>query len=52
VYIVAIILRVFVIEIYSIPGGSMEDTLLPGDKVLVNKLVYGTKLPASPYDIP
>jgi signal peptidase I len=30
----------------------MEDTLLPGDKVLVNKLAYGPKLPASPYDIP
>ena len=30
----------------------MEETLLPGGKVLVNKLVYGTKLPASPFDIP
>jgi len=30
----------------------MEDTIIPGDKVLVNKLAYGPKLPASPYDIP
>ncbi|MBW6536242.1 MAG: signal peptidase I [Mariniphaga sp.] len=52
VFIFAILFRVFFIEIYSIPSGSMEDTLLPGDKVLVNKLVYGPKLPASPYDIP
>jgi len=52
VFIFAILFRVFFIEIFSIPSGSMEDTLLPGDKVLVNKLVYGPKLPASPYDIP
>jgi len=51
-FIFAIQFRLFFIEIYSIPSGSMEDTLLPGDKVLVNKLVYGPKLPASPYDIP
>ena len=52
IFIFAILFRLFFIEIYSIPSGSMEDTLLPGDKVLVNKLVYGPKLPASPYDIP
>lgn len=52
IFILAILFRLFFIEIYSIPSGSMEDTLLPGDKVLVNKLVYGPKLPASPYDIP
>lgn len=52
VFIVAIILRVFVLEIYSIPSGSMEEILLAGDKVMVNKLVYGPKLSASPYDIP
>ena len=52
IFVIAILFRVFVIEIYSIPSGSMEDTLHPGDKVLVNKLVYGPKLPSSPYDIP
>lgn len=52
IFSIAIAFRVFFIEIYAIPSGSMEDTLLPGDKVLVNKLVYGPKLPASPYDIP
>lgn len=49
---VAVSIRVFFIEIYSIPSGSMEETLQPGDKVLVNKLAYGPKLPASPYEIP
>jgi signal peptidase I len=52
VFILAIVFRVFFIEIFSIPSGSMEETLIPGDKVLVNKLVYGPKLPASPYEIP
>lgn len=52
IFIAAISIRLFFIELYSIPSGSMEDTLLPGDKVLVNKLVYGPKLPASPNDIP
>jgi signal peptidase I len=52
IFIAAIAVRLFFIEIYAIPSGSMEDTMLPGDKVLVNKLTYGPKLPASPYDIP
>lgn len=52
VFILAIVFRVFFIEIFSIPSGSMEDTLIPGDKVMVNKLAYGPKLPASPYEIP
>jgi len=51
-FIIAILFRIFFFEIYSIPSGSMEDTLVPGDKVLVNKLMYGPKLPESPYDIP
>ena len=52
VFALAILFRVFFAEIFAIPSGSMEDTLVPGDKVLVNKLVYGPKLPVSPYDIP
>ncbi|KAF0235560.1 MAG: signal peptidase [Prolixibacteraceae bacterium] len=52
IFIAAISFRLFCLELYAIPSGSMEDTLLPGDKVLVNKLAYGPKLPASPNDIP
>jgi signal peptidase I len=40
------------VEIFTIPSGSMENTLLPGDKIIVNKLVYGPCMPDSPYDIP
>lgn len=49
VFFIAIFVRVFLVEIFSIPSGSMEDTLLPGGIVLTNKLAYGPKLPVSPY---
>lgn len=49
---IAILLRVFVIEVYNIPSSSMEDTLFIGDNVIANKLYYGPKLPQSPFEIP
>ncbi|MBN1927982.1 MAG: signal peptidase I [Chlorobiaceae bacterium] len=42
---VATILRMFVIESYRIPTGSMEKTLLAGDFLFVNKFVYGARVP-------
>lgn len=41
----AISIRIFIIEIYSVSSGSMEDTLIAGDKVLVSKLNYGPRVP-------
>jgi signal peptidase I len=41
----ALILRQFVIQAFRIPTGSMEDTLLVGDFLLVNKFMYGAKTP-------
>lgn len=41
----ALILRQFVIAAYKIPTSSMEDTLLVGDFLLVNKFVYGARTP-------
>src|ERR1700729_4631536 len=35
-----ILLKAFVVQVFSIPSGSMENTLLPGDRILVNKMVY------------
>ena len=52
VFLLAIGVRVFMFEIYGIPSGSMENTLVLGDKVLVSKLNYGPRLPRSPFEIP
>jgi signal peptidase I len=40
-----LVLRTFFVEAYKIPSGSMERTLLVGDFLLVNKLVYGAEIP-------
>ncbi len=34
------LLKAFVVQVFSIPSGSMENTLLPGDRILVSKVVY------------
>ena len=38
-------MRPFVIEAFHIPSGSMEDTLLEGDRILVAKFMYGINVP-------
>ena len=35
-----VLLKAFVVQVFSIPSGSMENTLLPGDRILVSKIVY------------
>jgi signal peptidase I len=42
----AFVLKTFVVEAFRIPSASMENTLLVGDFLLVNKLSYGIRLPA------
>lgn len=43
--ILALIIRTFIIQAFKIPSGSMEDTLLIGDHLLVNKFIYGVQIP-------
>ena len=45
--VVALILKIIFIEAFRIPTGSMENTLLPGDFLLVNKFIYGASTPRS-----
>jgi len=43
--VLALIIRTFVVQAFKIPSGSMEDTLLIGDHLLVNKFIYGLQVP-------
>ncbi len=41
----ALVIRILLIQAFKIPSGSMENTLLIGDHLLVNKCIYGTDIP-------
>lgn len=45
--ILALFIRAYFVQAFKIPSGSMIPTLLIGDHLLVNKFIYGTKLPFS-----
>jgi signal peptidase I len=51
VILIVLAIRAFVIEAFTVPTGSMETTILPGDFLLVNKFVYGFKAPFTNADI-
>ena len=44
-FILAMLIRTFIIQAFKIPTGSMRMTLLEGDRILVNKLRYGPHVP-------
>ncbi|MEE8441309.1 MAG: signal peptidase I [Spirochaetia bacterium] len=41
---VVLLINQYLLQAYRIPSGSMRDTLLEGDRIFVNKLVYGPEL--------
>lgn len=41
----ALFIRAYFIQAFKIPSGSMIPTLVVGDHILVNKFIYGTKIP-------
>lgn len=43
--ILALLIRTFVVQAFKIPSGSMKQTLLIGDQILVSKFLYGMKIP-------
>ena len=43
----ALFIRTFAVQAFKIPSGSMKQTLLIGDHILVNKFIYGVKIPFS-----
>jgi signal peptidase I len=42
---IALFIKAFVIQAFKIPSGSMIPTLQIGDHILVNKFIYGVKIP-------
>jgi signal peptidase I len=48
----ALFVRTFFIQAFRIPSESMEDTLLVGDFLFANKLLYGPKLPFADVRLP
>jgi len=44
---IALFIRAFIVQAFKIPSSSMEPTLLVGDYLLVNKFIYGVRIPYS-----
>jgi signal peptidase I len=51
-FVLFLVIRTFLIQAFKIPTGSMEETLLIGDFLLVNKAVYGAQIPGTHYRLP
>ena len=47
-----LVLRTFLVQTFVITSGSMEDTLLVGDMLLVNRLAIGSRIPGTSIRIP
>ena len=43
--VIALFIRTFMVQAFKIPSGSMKQTLQIGDHILVNKFIYGVKIP-------
>jgi len=51
-FVLAMFIRAFFFQAFKIPSGSMRMTLIEGDRLLVNKLHYGPKIPLSKKRLP
>lgn len=51
-FLLFLLIRAFVVEAFKIPTSSMENTLLVGDFLLVNKAVYGAEIPGTTISLP
>ncbi len=51
-FLLALVIRTFLVQAFKIPTGSMRMTLIEGDLILVNKFIYGAKIPFSDLRLP
>jgi signal peptidase I len=51
-FVLAMVIRTFLIQPFKIPSGSMRMTLIEGDRLFVNKLSYGPLFPFTKYRLP
>jgi signal peptidase I len=51
-FLLFVIIRTFLIQAYTIPSGSMEDTLLVGDYLMANNAVFGATIPFTSLKVP
>lgn len=51
-FVLFIVLRTFLVQTFVITSGSMEDTLLVGDMLLVNRAAIGSRVPGTGIRIP
>ncbi len=50
--VVSTLIKIFWFQLYAIPTGSLEKTLLIGDRLFVSKLSYGPQMPVTPIAFP
>jgi len=50
--VLALFIRTFIVQAFKIPTGSMRMTLVEGDRILVNKFIYGAKIPFTNLRLP
>ncbi len=51
-FLLALVIRAFLVQAFKIPTGSMRMTLIEGDLILVNKFIYGAKIPFTNLRLP
>jgi signal peptidase I len=51
-FLLALVIRAFIVQAFKIPTGSMRMTLIEGDLILVNKFIYGAKIPFTNLRLP
>lgn len=50
--ILALLIRTFIVQAFKIPSGSMIPTFEIGDRIFVNKFIYGTRIPFTDIRLP